>query len=279
MKLSAAIVAVFLLPAGAFPQHPMPKDNRYEVVSIKSSAPSETLSFLPQGLQTTFRAFSLKTLISYAFLVREPDLIGLPKWAESEKFTIVAKAKAPVQDNADWYTMLQSVFLERFALKYHMEKRPTPVYLVTAAPGGIRLPISAPGSCVMTNPGGGPPPPPTGDGRGGMQPCGYALIVGVPPDGLRLKVKGTPMSRILGNLQPSFDRPLVDRTGSDQKYDVDISYLRNLPAAAVGATEAADSSGLPTITAALKKVGILVTPKTDAVDVIVIDRLEKPSGN
>lgn len=56
MKLSPAIFAALLLPAGAHAQFAMPKDNNYEVVSIKA-APSDATRFLPQGLQTTFQAF------------------------------------------------------------------------------------------------------------------------------------------------------------------------------------------------------------------------------
>ncbi len=124
MKLLPAIVtAVFLLPA-ALPQRAMPRDNRYDVVSIRSgSVPGVYNSF--QGSQTTFNS-TLKSLMANAFGVHEQDLIGLPKWAEAERFTIVAKAKSPVRDNLDRYTMLQSVFQERFALKYHPEKEDHP---------------------------------------------------------------------------------------------------------------------------------------------------------
>ncbi len=277
MKSFAAIFAAILLPAGAYAQAAMPKDNSYDVVSIKVAAPSDATRILPQGLQTTFQGFSLKSLMVQAFDVHEQDLIGLPKWAETERFTIVAKAKAPLRDQMDRWSMLQRVFQERFALQYHLEKRPSSVYVVTAAAGGIRLPVTAPGSCVAIDPAGGPPPMP----RGGPNPsgsefCEMYLGRGVPPDGLRLMVKGAPMPHLVRYLEHSFDRPLLDETGSDKKYDVDISYLRNnQPSTA----EPADPSGLPTITAALKKVGILVTPKRELVDAIAIDRLERPSAN
>jgi uncharacterized protein (TIGR03435 family) len=279
VKFFIAIFAtVFLLPS-ALPQRPMPKDNRYEVVSIKSgSVPGVYNSF--QGSQTTFNS-SLKSLMATAFGVYEQDLIGLPKWAEAEHFTIIAKAKSPIRDNLDRYTMLQSVFRDRFALKYHAEKRTIPVYLVTAAPGGIRLPVTAPASCVAPDPAGGPPPPPSRprgpvSGEPGSAACGLQGI-GVGPDGLRLQGKGAPMSYVLVQAEHYFDRRLVDKTGSDKKYDVDISFLRNsLPSAA---EIAEPSSGLPTITAALKKVGILVAPGNYPVDVIVIDHVERPSAN
>jgi len=281
MKLSPAIFAAILLPAGAYAQVTMPKDNNYDVVSIKAAAPSDATLILPQGLQTTFRGFSLKSLMVQAFGVHEQDLIGLPKWAETERFTIVAKAKAPLRDQMDRWSMLQRVFQVRFALQYHPEKRPASVYVVTAAAGGIRLPVTAPGSCVAIDPAGGPPPMPPTTHKGGPNPngsefCEMYLGRGVPPDGLRLMVKGAPMPHLVRYLEHSFDRPLLDETGSDKKYDVDISYLRNnQPSTA----EVDAPSGLPTITAALKKVGILVTPKRELVDVIVIDRLERPSAN
>lgn len=269
--------AVILLPAGVYAQVVAPKDNNYDVVSIKVAAPSDATRSLSQGLQSTFHALSLKSLMVQAFGVHDQDLIGLPKWAETERFTIVAKAKAPLRDRMDRWSMLQRVFQERFALKYHLEKRPASVYVVTAAAGGIRLPVTAPGSCVTITPGGGPPAMP----KGGPTPngpgvCEMYLERGVAPDGLRLMVKGAPMPHLVRYLEHSFDRPLLDETGSDKKYDVDISYLRNnQPSTA----EPADPSGLPTITAALKKVGILVTPRRELVNAIVIDRLERPSPN
>jgi uncharacterized protein (TIGR03435 family) len=85
------------------------------------------------------------------------------------------------------------------------------------------------------------------------------------------------MSYVLFQAEHYFDRRLVDKTGSDNKYDVDISFLRNSQPAPAEAAE--PSSGLPTITAALKKAGILVAPGNYPVDVIVIDHIERPSAN
>ena len=41
---------------------------------------------------------------------------------------------------------------------------------------------------------------------------------GVPPDGLRLMVKGAPMPHLVRYLEHPFDRPLLDETRSDKKY-------------------------------------------------------------
>ena len=147
MKLSSAIFAAILLPAGASAQVVVPKDNNYEVVSIQAAAHSDATRILPQGLQTTFQGFSLKSLMVQAFGVHDQDLIGLPKWAETERFTIVSKAKAPFRELTDRWSMLQRVFQERFALQYHLEKRPASVwYVVTAAAveeSACRLPLQA----------------------------------------------------------------------------------------------------------------------------------------
>lgn len=139
---------------------------RYEVVSIKPSAPGGSPHSQPAGMLagqgcvplfgaplTTLqyslfnctvrdlvrRAWSLR---SFAFIVPTD-----PAWISSVRFDITAKSAAlanPVQHDQ----MLQPVLEDRFRLKWHREKREQPVYYLLVAKRGAKLPPTKPGSCT-----------------------------------------------------------------------------------------------------------------------------------
>jgi uncharacterized protein (TIGR03435 family) len=92
---------------------------------------------------------TLKNLISVAWDVNGDDMMsGAPKWIDSERFDVIAKAppgvaigdltpsrtSVPVNIEA-LRPMLKSLLVERFKMKVHMEERPVTAYtLVSAKP-------------------------------------------------------------------------------------------------------------------------------------------------
>src|SRR5262249_5927882 len=143
------------------------------------SGPGQTmLVFQPGG---RFRAtnVTLKMLIGAAYGTPQPlpefQLVGGPKWMDTDRFDVVAKAPgdpAPGQNGPppQMFLMIQSMLAERFHLKIHRETKEMPIYaLVLARSDGKLGPRITPSTtdCAalmasMRARGGLPAPPPPG---------------------------------------------------------------------------------------------------------------------
>jgi uncharacterized protein (TIGR03435 family) len=79
------------------------------------------------------------------------------------------------------------------------------------------------------------------------------------------------------------DRPVVDMTDIRGDYDFELTYTRELPssfpAGALLNGELPDTSGPTIFEAVQKQLGLELKPQKGPVDVIVIDHVEKPTGN
>jgi uncharacterized protein (TIGR03435 family) len=76
------------------------------------------------------------------------------------------------------------------------------------------------------------------------------------------------------------DRPVVDQTGLIGRYDFTIEYTpdSNRPAAA-GESAPFDAAGTTFLEAVQEQLGVRLAPTKGAVDVLVIDHVERPSEN
>lgn len=95
----------------------------------------------------------------------------------------------------------------------------------------------------------------------------------------------TSLLELAGFLGGELDRPIVDRTGLTEKYDFTLAYSRDGlrqrgPTAAPGAPPL-DPSGGPTLLKAVQEqLGLNLESKKEAVDILVIDHIDKiPSEN
>jgi uncharacterized protein (TIGR03435 family) len=265
-------VFLFLTVAAvAAGQMQSPKNNRYEVVSIKPGVQG------PCGPRFSALQFSA-TNCSVEYLIkavsgsmRGYDLVGLPKWTSSAWYTITAKSIGLANPSEQW-AMLGPVLEDRFKLKWHREKRQMPVYYLSTVNGGVKLPLTVPGSCVPMDPNVGPPPP----GRKTPAACGRFLQEIRPQGEVKLDVSGITMAQLASFVENHLGRPVLDRTGSKDLFDVHLNFVKT--DATVSDTNA-EPLGLPSIVGALKKAGLTVTRGQGPVEVMVIDRVERPSEN
>jgi uncharacterized protein (TIGR03435 family) len=117
---------------------------RFEVASIRASALSDGPRFSSRPSSFEERGGTLKDYIAAAWLQdgRDRDkIVGGPKWLDTNRFDIVAKAPADGPDAAapidteDSQAMLKTLLAERFKLRAHFENRPVDAYtLVNAKP-------------------------------------------------------------------------------------------------------------------------------------------------
>ncbi len=104
-----------------------------EVSTIKPTKPDEQrfmLVFNGGHFKTT--NISLSKLLAFSYGVQEKQLVGLPPWAESDKYDIDAKPDtegAPSRQQLQ--AMVQKLIADRFSLKFHQDKKELPVYVLS----------------------------------------------------------------------------------------------------------------------------------------------------
>jgi uncharacterized protein (TIGR03435 family) len=174
------------------------------------------------------------------------------------------------------FAMMRNLLAERFRLQVHEEKRERPVYLLEFVRPDRRLgtqlrPSTTDCVAIMRDEAQGKPPAVQ---PGQMRPCS----IGVPPGQLRASAV-TPSA--FANVLSSFvGRPVVDRTGRDGAFDIELEFSPEsrpgfLPPEPGAAPPSGDGPSL--FTAIQEQLGLKLTAGRAAVDVLVIDRAERPT--
>jgi uncharacterized protein (TIGR03435 family) len=233
----------------------------FEVATIKPSQPDQ------QGkrIRVDARHFStvnttLVDLLSFAYGVHQKQIIGLPPWADTDKFDLSGDPDAPGAPNdKQWKSMLKKLFADRFKLAFHEDKKELSVYAITLAKGGSKLTPSASDPNTLNS--------------------NFFTALG------NMVNVNSSMKDFAGVLQSVvLDRPVVDQTGLTGRYDFklkwtpDESQFGGMGIKVPPPTDAADAP--PSLyTAIQEQLGLKLDPVKASVDVIVIDHLEKPSDN
>ena len=155
---------------------------------------------------------------------------------------------------------MQKLLADRFQLVSHREKKELSVYAITIAKGGPKLtPHQGPASNL----------PGFGFGRG------------------MLNIRKSTMTELAGFLQANvLEQPVVDQTGLTDRFDFNVKYtpdatqLANQPAGVQPPPPVSEADAPPDLfTAFQQQIGLKLENTKAPVDVVVIDKVEKPSGN
>jgi uncharacterized protein (TIGR03435 family) len=233
----------------------------FEVATIKPSKPEERFSILVNrsGLLTTTNT-SLSDLIKFAYDLHPRQITGEPPWFESDKFDVTGKPDLEgIPNGTQLKKMMQKMLEDRFQLTFHRDKKDLTVYAITVVKTGVKMTKSE-------NPGNLP-----GFGRG--------------PQGVN--VRNSTMAEFASVLQANtlvnLDRPVVDQTGLGSvrydftlKFTPDASQIVGPPPPA-----AADNADAPPdlFTAFQQQLGLKLESTKAPVEVIVIDKVAKPTAN
>lgn len=202
--------------------------------------------------------------------VRPPKVLGGPDWVDTDRYDIVAKAPEKAGLDEMYGPMMRALLEDRFRLKIHSETRELPVYALTAARGGVKLTPSKPGSCVAID------IKSVLNGPQGTNYCGrFEMKRGAVTVA---DAKGMTVAEFAARVfRDTLDRPVIDRTGIGGLFDIHLEFsgLENL--AAPGGV--ADNTAPSVFTAVQEQLGLKLSPVKAPVEVLVIDHVEKPSGN
>ncbi len=235
----------------------------FEVATIKPSepnAPGKGLGLNRSGQMNT-RNMTLADLMAFAYKVHPRQIVGAPGWVETDRYDIQAKPDTAGQPNdRQVRSMVQKLIADRFQLKIHHDTKELTAYTIVAAKSGPK----------MTKTEGNPNQLP----GLGLRGLGRAII------------RNATMADFASFLQTVVvDRPVVDRTGLDARYDFTLDWTPD-------ETQFPDRQGLPAqpadpnaetfpdlFTAMQQQLGLKMESAKTPVDVLVIDHVEKPSAN
>ena len=163
--------------------------------------------------------------------------------------------------------MLRSLLEDRFRLSAHRETRDLPIYALVRARAdgrlGPRLRQTTSDYCAKLREAAGKPgdtPIPTGSPVCGFRPAG---------NGNEITAGALPMNELARFLNILAGRTVVDRTGLTGVWDFDLKWsLPNAPNA--------DTDGPSIFTALQEQLGLRLDATTGPVEVLVIDRVERP---
>ena len=247
------------------PPKPMANANpSFEVATIKPSRPEERFSLLVNrsGMMNT-TSTSLSDLIKFAYGVHPKQITGGPPWLETEKYDVTAKPDSEGIPNGDQLKlMVQKLLTERFQLAFHRDKKELAVYAITVTKTGAKLSKNETGGIL---PGFGGPP-------------------------RNFNVRNATMAEFAGVLQANIlDRPVVDQTElGSTRYDFTLKWTPDPSQGQIGGPgpganvppAAPDPDAPPDLfTAFQQQLGLKLESTKAAVDVLVIDKVEKPSEN
>jgi uncharacterized protein (TIGR03435 family) len=234
------------------------------VMPLASQAPPPKPSFEPVVIKPAPYGQSVKKLVTYAYGVKDFQIVGGPDWASTDLWDIQSKAEN-ANDHAPeplivyatqpdpFSHMVQSILEDRFQLKAHREVRQLPVYELVVAQGGPKIRLADDQTPLdRTSP---PPWVPRG-----------SYFIGGNRAGKGFEGNAVPLDRLINILTIETGRTVIDKTGLHGLYDMQMEWTP-------------DSSRIPLTTAMEERLGLQLVSSTGPVEVLVIDSVQKPSEN
>jgi uncharacterized protein (TIGR03435 family) len=230
----------------------------------------------------TLECHTVRSLIQMAYILFENGKIhpwtsipidGGPAWINSERYTINAKAEGSASQTTMSGPMLAGLLEDRLQVKVHRETREVPVYFLTIAKGGLKLKPFEEGTCTPMDldfffskfPPPDLPEPPAGQR--------YCLNRGR-SKGINNVLEAEAMSiDLFVQSYLRLDRPVIDKTGLAGRFNFYLEYApEEAPTDDPGAAA-------PLFTALQQQLGLKLESGKGPGEYLVIDRVERPSGN
>jgi uncharacterized protein (TIGR03435 family) len=227
----------------------------FEVASVRpNTSPDGTINIPPtppDGVVLHNR--SVAAVVRYAYQLPDFRVVGLPRWAEDERFDIAAKAAGPITET-ERQSLVQALLADRFWLKAHFEKREQTVYVMTRAraDGSLGPGLQPRADCLTT--------PCQRSGSG-------SRVAGV------IRVRGTTMAGLADMMSSILGQVVRDESGIEGVFDVQASWRPD----AVDATDNPSDKRPSFFSAIQEQLGLRLQPGRALVDVLVIDSVQPPT--
>jgi uncharacterized protein (TIGR03435 family) len=216
---------------------------------------------------------TLKQLIEAAYRrsgFDSREIAGGPEWIGTTRYDVVAQAGGLVLDPDGFprqsLLMLRSLLAERFGLQIHTETQQRPAYALV----------------------------PVGNTRPGLTPsttdCAAQLqammrrekveppFCGASPYPGRLMAHAVTMPDLAALIARWVDRPVIDRSGLSGAFTVNLEGVEVKPPGPFGPSYRHSDTKRSIFVHMQEQLGLKLEPVVAPIDVIVVDRAERPSG-
>jgi len=281
MRPTLPLIAVVTSLSGATGAQQSPAlPPTFEVVSIRLSppqtGPTRTANIFrqtPDGGVTATRVI-MANVISRAYPpIGAAEIFGMPDWTRGAFYDINATSPLTTATPDQRAAMLRSMLADRFRLMAHAERRELPSYdLVLDRKDGRLGPGLVPSELDC-------------EALAAARRAGTAGSPNFDPDklapctivGSLESIKGEAALRVLVEmLRGPTGRLVVDKTGLRGAFRISLTYdLANVALGAVAPPE----NALSVFTAVREQLGLRLEPSQTEREVLVIDRLERPTEN
>jgi uncharacterized protein (TIGR03435 family) len=254
----------------------------FTVVSIKpntSGSGRSNLDLQPGGRLIAVNV-ALLGLVRVAYgddgPLTQDRLVVSETWAErravmSEKYDIQATAERELAQQ-DLPRALRQLLSDRFRLKMHRETRAVPSYDLVLARADGRLGPGLRRSSIDCR-----QPPASGAEINGRSPCGFQSFPGKASG----RVPITDLARRVLPAGVSDGRPIEDKTGLQGTFEFALEWTPDAaaPARPPDAPPAPpiDPNGSSFVTALREQLGLKLEARTGSIELVVVDRAERPS--
>jgi uncharacterized protein (TIGR03435 family) len=251
---------------------PVPRTPAFEVASVKSNRSGDLAIRIDRPASDRFVAVNvpLRELIRFAYDLQDVRLAGGPDWIRSERFDIMAKSELALPA---WSStgppmplllMVRTLLADRFGLVVHQETRDLPVYALLVAREDRKFGPEITASKLDC------------ESQAAQPACGMRIGPG------QMVMSGTPMSQFALVLSNFVQRVVLDRTQLPGTFDFRLSWTpdripQGTPPPGAPPLPPIDPNG-PSLFAALQEqLGLTLEATRAPLDVLVIDRVERPT--
>jgi uncharacterized protein (TIGR03435 family) len=258
--MNRALLTTLLAALSLAAQSPAPTTT-FEAATIKPSPPGRRGGGLNlQAARIRFINSTLKFCIQMAWDVQDFQVVGGPGWTDTDLYDIEAVAAVPFKGD-EYRTMIQAFLADRFGLVIRHETQEKSGYALVVAKNGPKL------------------PPPIEDRN--------FLFSRTPSGDIALKATNATLEQLAEGLSSRLRAIVVDKTGMEGKFDVSLQWTPDpsmesmaRPGAGGPPPPPADAAQGPSIFTALQeKLGLKLESRKVPVEVIVIERANRPTAN
>lgn len=229
---------------------------KFEVATIKLSDPDKHNSgFHTEGTRLFYENETMQDMLAFAYRVTARQVIGGPDWFTTKHFDIRGTAdEQGIASVAQQQEMLRLLLEDRFKLKIQHEERDMVRVVITLARGERKIKPTERKDFL---------PDVSCRGSASERDCTFG---------------GVSMDLFAFAMQFLLDRPVINKTGLDGKYDF---HLKFTPADAPASADTSANTNAPPnlFTAMTEQAGLHADSSKGPTEVIVVQHVELPSDN
>jgi len=241
--------------AGGQSQTASAQNAAFDAASVKRAAAGQRgYSIRPLPGRLSAGNVTVKLLIAEAYHVHDFQVSGGPSWIDSDRYDIEAKAAGDAPPGAkELRAMLQKLLADRFGLTVRHESKEMPIVSLELAKGGPKFPAASHPEA----------------------PVQFQVA-----QRQRIVAENAPLENLTEVLTWLLGKPVVDRTGLAGSFDYKLEWAPDEIQLSADEAPPQTDGTKPSLAAALQQqMGLKILSQKGPVDLIVVEKAERPMAN